>query len=348
MEIANDKTEIIIYPDKYFAARIIWEEFGVKGNRFYHYSIYEQLGSIFFNKDTLPEEIDSFKFSGFGDKKFQSYDDLEGFISRLKSITPNNLPLDTLLFIFMLYDGIESVIEVNKGVAKYLDELIDVFILISKRQITLKSDYSKQSFDLLTKEDKEFIIINHANTVGRMVMVKQDDNEKHKKAILHYFSNEFDFIIKGRKHNGGEVIQTGNNTGEFVLPSTLSNKLLQNVLEEVFNEHKRHDTKFYNMLCSGQINLFELENRTTYKNYNYSNRMLYNLITVLKDYLKGVKAFNLTKDMNVCIYDLLVFLSLLNPKRTLDKNDKNDAIKTILKDNNPQNDHKRGKLQLYR
>ncbi|MRX46632.1 hypothetical protein [Pedobacter puniceum] len=343
MKFSKDKPEIIIFPDKKVASQIIWEEYKIKGDRISHHTIFQQLGDVLFTEDTLPDFIESFSFKGVGLNQFTSVEETIQLVENIKSIAPKELSIDTILFLAMFYDGFLKIVVVSKKTEQYLDKLIDVFIDLSARQVTTDYEFSvsEKTFERMTLEDKQAFIINETNMEGRMI---------NKGEVMHYISDEFDVVLKGRKSNGKKVIRSGyDKKGVISLPERLSKRILSIVLEEIFEEHKKYNTKFYQMLSASEANLFELENRTKYKEYDLSNLALYNLTIRLVDYLKKLSLFEFQKDLYAFIYDFFICLNVLSPKEVLNSVDKYYAVKSILKDNDPNKmSRKRGKFQFFK
>lgn len=262
--------------------------------------------------------------------------------TNLTSIKLREKNIDDILFILLTYTSEINQIEHTKSQWAYLDELIELYLQLSKRKVNLnhelvseydKEIYKENPFENMSNSNKsEFITEELVRVEARMVPPKNN---------FIYIPNDFEIALKPRECDKGKLAE------DIKIPARLSKYIYAELFKEIVEQHKEHNTKFFKMLSSGDINISDIENRTTYKKYARKNLALYNLIERINKYLVSSTMLNSTDiDRYAFIYDLVSLFNIHCWKGAVDRKGRYLRIRDVIRDNAP--DSNSGETQLFK
>lgn len=324
MELIKDKPLLQITPTAQLRAYLIERTIQEKGTFYLNDAIVEELA---YNSDA-----ESFNFSGIYPNSFIDNDAII-FKNKLEELISNSNSrfthlkvkhVDDILFITFFYTGYSAEVYSRNQNAKYLDDLIDVFIdLLDSKHTPTESDYIwvQDGFNGIETEVKKELFTEDElkmnggfNVYSRMVPPKNE---------IYHFANDRPVIVGKRQIDKGDIR----------LPARLSKMLNETIVKQIIDEHKRADTAFYKELTSGYIDTRQWRGRTKTRDYKRENKTLVKLIKEIDAYLLTNNKSSLLTDRRELTYDLLSLLKIMPTPLKINRADKALAIRTILKDN---------------
>jgi hypothetical protein len=325
MELIKDKPLLRITPTAQLRAYLIEHTIQEKGTFYLNDAIVEELA--------LDTQAESFKFAGIYPNMFAKAEDASIFKSKLEELINNRNSrfthlngkhIDDILFITYFYIGYSAEVYSNNQNAKYLDDLIDVFIdLLDSQQTPTDSDHiwipdGLTGIEIEVKKEQfnedELRLNGGFKVYSRMIPPKN---------VIYHFANDRPILVGTRKADKSEIR----------LPERLSRMLNEIIITQVIDQHKRANTTFYKELARGYIDTWQWRQRTRARDYKRENKTLVKLINEIDAYLLTNNKSSLLTDRRELTYDLLALLKLLQTPLKINRSDKALAIRTIIKDN---------------
>lgn len=347
MEFNADKNVIEIRPRSKFVTDLLISEIKAKGAANLHPSIMEKVIGFSTDYSEILQIISPINFLGGNDKILQYngrikdlYQELCGLIVKHSTNIPflNSDTMDDILFItlFSWRKASEPVVRDENEI--YLDELIGLYLQLKQRKISLPNMEGGMDFNRLSEDEMETLINNDEVKVeGRMIGGININK-------LIYIPSEYPIAIKG----------DGKRSQDIILPARLTTSLYSVIMDEIVQQHKRYNTKFYRMLCDEDFDSIKLEGRTKARRIKSNVRLIYSLATHLIDYLDFISKEPLTPTHNEpiftshkyrLIYSVLNVLEFIKSKSS----EPEKYIRKLLHDNKPSNYlKKQGDKQFYR
>ncbi|WAC41078.1 hypothetical protein [Pedobacter sp. SL55] len=329
---------IEIRPNIEFANKLIAEE--LRQNKMYHRlhpSIRNAIGDVVIGKVLLQEKMLPLEFLGGNDKSLRYdgnilylYNELSENVQKYSKCIPslNTRTIDDILFITLFSWGTSIDPMAKDENEKYLEELITLYTQLKKRKVSVSLE--NIDFNQLPKDRQETIIYSDEVSVASRMVGGLNLN------TLVHIPSEYSLVVK--KDSEGDA--------EIFIPKRLSAKLYSMILEEIIEQHKAYDTKFYKRLSDRDFNLDELEDRTKPKALETNLRLLNVIAIQISNYLDQTNKFQLiAADKYRFIFSLLKTLNFIEKA----KSQPEKYISKLLDDHKPEKyASKQGEKQFYR